>query len=354
VKASQANREARWQGMAMRRGLGARLLWTLSVAYGWLMDLRRRLYRLGWLASHKMPVPVLVVGNVVVGGAGKTPTAIVLVNHLKLRGWHPGVVSRGHGRSATGAMEVDFDTAAQASGDEPALIRRATQVPVFVSARRVDAARALLAAHPKTDVLVCDDGLQHLALQRDLDIVVFDDRGMGNGWLLPAGLLREPWPPGKFAHSTPMLVLRQFRQGQRPTPVPVPDLVRVFDAGRTLADHAINHSGQRVPLDALKGTPLVAVAGLARPDVFFAMLSARGLNLIRQVALPDHARSDEYLPWLADGQAAVICTEKDAVKLSGIDLPPGACVWSVALELEPDPAFFAAIDDHLQGLKAQG
>ena len=182
--------QARWQGIWRTRGPLAHLLWPVSILYGWLTALRRRLFAAGVLKTVRLPVPVIVVGNVVVGGAGKTPTVLALLQHLQQRGWQPGVVSRGHGRRGTGVLEVHPDTPATDSGDEPALIRRSAGVPVFVAARRSEAGQALLAAHPGVDLIVCDDGLQHLALGRDLSIAVFDDRSTGNGWLLPAGLLQ--------------------------------------------------------------------------------------------------------------------------------------------------------------------
>jgi hypothetical protein len=190
-----AGRQARWQASAQRRGLQAWLLRPIAWVYGWLMAIRSRFYAWGLLTSQRLPVPVIVVGNVVVGGAGKTPTVIALVQHLTARGWHPGVVSRGYGRSSEALLEVTAATPASESGDEPALIRRATGVPVFVARQRAAAARALLAAHPHVNVLLCDDGLQHLALHRDMAIAVFDERGSGNGWLLPQDCCASPGLP---------------------------------------------------------------------------------------------------------------------------------------------------------------
>ena len=178
----------------LQRGPLAWLLLPVSWIYGALWQLRGLAYRLDWLHSAHPGIPVMVVGNVVAGGAGKTPTTIALVQHLGRLGLQVGVVSRGHGRSSQGMCEVTDSSAAGIAGDEPLLIRRRTGVPVWVGASRLEAARALLQAHPDVRVLVCDDGLQHLALQRDLEICVMDERGPGNGWLLPAGPLREPWP----------------------------------------------------------------------------------------------------------------------------------------------------------------
>jgi len=354
LSATQARREARWQALAQERGGLARALWPVSVAYGALMALRRRLYAMGWLTTHRLPVPVIVVGNVVVGGAGKTPTVIALVQHLQARGWRPGVVSRGHGRDHAGPVQVERCTPPGVSGDEPALIHRSTGAPVFVATRRVDAAHALLEAHPQTDVLICDDGLQHLALGRDVSIVVFDDRGTGNGWLLPAGLLRDRWPPPHGGLGAPDIVLCQHRGDRQPTVVSLPQGSLAFNATRELSDEVIGAQGERLAMQALQGIPLTAVAGIARPAAFFDMLRARGLTLQSEVALPDHAKLADYAALLNAGPATLICTEKDAVKLFQLAIPPGSAVWSVPLAVDIEPAFFGAIDDRLSALKAKG
>jgi tetraacyldisaccharide 4'-kinase len=346
----QARREARWQALAQRRGFPARALWPISVVYGALMALRRWLYATGWLTVHRLPVPVIVVGNVVVGGAGKTPTVIALVQHLQARGWYPGVVSRGHGGTHGRPTRVEADTPPSLSGDEPALIHRSTGAPVFVATRRVDAARALLDAYPQTNVLICDDGLQHLALARDVSIVVFDDRGMGNGWLLPAGLLRDQWPPFRGALGSPDFVLRQHRDDRPPTTVPLPQGVPGFNATRHLSHELVNALGERLPMQALQGIPLTAVAGIARPTAFFDMLRARGLTLRNEVALPDHAEPAVYAALLAAGPTTLICTEKDAVKLFQHAVPPGSAMWSAPLRVDIEPAFFEAIERRLSAL----
>jgi tetraacyldisaccharide 4'-kinase len=342
-----AERQARWQALAQRRGLGARLLWPLSRVYGVLMDLRRALYAAGFFSSQRVPVPVIVVGNVVVGGAGKTPTVVALVLQLRLAGWRPGVISRGYGRSATDTLSVTASTPPELSGDEPALIHRATGVPVFVARQRIEAARALLVAHPDVNLLICDDGLQHLALARDLNVTVFDERGVGNGWLLPAGLLREAWPGSAGTDTIPRLVLRHHREGGPPPRVGAPPGVAAFNAVRRLANHAVNAQGQRIELAALIGQPLTAVAGIARPQAFFQMLRSRGLTVAREVALPDHAGPPAYEALAVAGDT-VVCTEKDAVKLFSLiraadpgEPPP--MVWAVPLELSPEPGFFDAV-----------
>lgn len=349
--AGATRRQAGWLQAAQHRGLLSGLLWPVSMVYRGLMAIRRRLYALGVLQVHRLDVPVIVVGNVVVGGAGKTPCTIALVNHLSAQGWRPGVVSRGHGRQSVGVTAVHAESSATEVGDEPLLMHRRTGVPVCVASRRADAARALLAAHPHVNVLVCDDGLQHLALGRDLAIVVFDDRGVGNGWTLPAGLLREPWPPLPDSPFRPDMVLRQRREGGPGSTVDTGDMP-AFDAVRRLAPDAIGPQGQRMPLAQLQGQPVTAVAGIARPQVFFDMLRDRGLAPAQEVPLPDHADPTSYADVLRGAGHALVCTEKDAVKLFPLIPSDGSRqAWAVPLELQPDPAFFAAVDAHLAVLK---
>ncbi|OUM01081.1 tetraacyldisaccharide 4'-kinase [Variovorax sp. JS1663] len=308
------------------RGALVRLLWPLSLVFGALAAVRRTLYRLQILKAERIGVPVIVVGNVIAGGSGKTPVVMAVVRHLQARGLQTGVVSRGYGRITDDCREVDEDSDPCDVGDEPALIRRATGAPVFVARRRAQAARALLAHHPDTCCIVSDDGLQHLALARDIEICVFDDRGTGNGWLLPAGPLRESWP------RRCDLVLHT---GARPA-------FAGFSARRSLAGHALRQDGTPVPLADLAGRSLVAVAAIAKPEAFFQMLRERGLVPQQCIALPDH---DDFADWRAppgDGYA-LLCTEKDALKLWR--RAPDAL--AVPLLFEPEPAFFRALDAKL-------
>jgi len=326
---------AQWLQQAwLRRGVSACLLWPAAQVYALMTAFRRFLYRSGFFRSARVRVPVLVVGNVVAGGAGKTPTVIALVQHLQARGIHVGVISRGYGRTGHACQPVLPGTPIEQSGDEPALIARATGAPVFVAPSRADAAYALLAGHPTVQVIVSDDGLQHYALHRDIEIAVFDERGVGNGWLLPAGPLRESWP---------QRLQRGCRAGGRGV-----DLVlhtgehavfEGFTSTRALADNARRADGSRVALASLVGQRLLALAGIAKPEAFFAMLRARGLTLAETRALPDHYTFDSY-PRPADKGYTMICTEKDAVKL----FPRQPDVLAAPLEFSPEPAFFLALD----------
>ncbi len=329
----------------------SRLLWPLSQLYRLLFALRGLLYRRGVFKSFSLPVPVLVVGNVVAGGGGKTPTVMAVMAHLRARGLHVGLVSRGYGRRQQGessahttpaVLEVTATSTAQDVGDEPLLIFKrfmpvagvdnAQAAPVFVADRRVDAAHALLAAHPGVQVVVCDDGLQHLALARDVEVVVFGDAGLGNGWPLPAGPLREPWPRrADIVLNTGAAVVVDGAA--------VEVGVRGLRAQRSLANYALRANGTQVPLQMLHDTPLVAVAGIARPQAFFNMLRAQRLTLSQTVALPDHYNFDSWLRSQYAGQQ-LICTEKDAMKLWQHE--PTAL--AVPLVLTPEPAFFAALD----------
>lgn len=324
-----------WQA----RGGLAVLLWPLSLIHGVLVALRRASYQLGGQRPQPVGRPVLVVGNRIAGGAGKTPTVVALLQHLRSQGWQPGVVSRGHGRAGDGVRLVAADTAAGEVGDEPLLVHRRAGVPVAVGRDRVAAGRALLAAHPELDLIVADDGLQHLRLARDVEVVVFDARGAGNGWLLPAGPLREPLdapPAGR------QLVL--YNADAPSTPLPGFVAQRVLAGAVDLAGWWRGEPAQPGALQALRGRPLLACAGIAQPQRFFAQLQGEGLSF-DTLALPDHHAYAE-LPWPAT-VTDVVVTEKDAVKLAPERVArerPDTRVWVAPLDFRPEPAFFAALD----------
>ena len=166
------------------------LLWPLSwLTWAWIR-LNDGLYQIGWRKATRLHVPVLVVGNVWAGGTGKTPVVISLVEHLKSQGWQVGVIARAYGREDESVREVHDPSPAVTVGDEPLLVRRKCQVPVFVGRQRAHAAQALLKAYPQTQCLISDDGMQHRALWHDIAVCVFDARGLGSGWLLPAQIGR--------------------------------------------------------------------------------------------------------------------------------------------------------------------
>lgn len=326
------------------RGLLAWLLWPISLLYGLAVGVRRWQFRQGIEETSRLPVRLIVVGNVVAGGAGKTPVVMALVKHLQARGWQTGVVSRGYGRSTSDCREVLAISTAQDAGDEPLLIQRATNAPVFVAKKRVEAAQALLEKYPETQVIVSDDGLQHYALQRDLEICVFDDRGIGNGFLLPAGPLREPWP----REATQSRTTLAYPSGDLlwpPTPTLLlhtgshPAFSGGFRATRALATHAVRSDGSTLPLAELRGQALAAVAGIANPAQFFAMLRDQGLTLAHTKVLPDHYYFNSFIfKW--DVGYSLICTEKDAVKLWRTH--PHAL--AVPLVVTLDAAFLGMVD----------
>ena len=321
----------RLQRAWLARGALAWVLLPLAGLYGALVALRDLAFRAGWRRIDRLPVPVIVVGNLIAGGAGKTPTCLALVELLRQRGWTPGIVSRGYGRHAGDAIVlVTPDTPASACGDEPLLMQRRSGAPVAVGRRRAQAGRALLAAHPAVDVIVCDDGLQHRQLARDAQVIVFDERGAGNGWLLPAGPLREPMPSALPARSVLLY--------NAPAPsTPLPGHVVQRRLGRFTPLQAWL-DGLKLDPDAgadLRGRHLVAAAGLAHPQRFFSMLRDASLD-IDELPLPDH-HDFATLPWPSD-TADVVVTEKDAVKLDPARL--GATrVWVATLDFQLPPAF---------------
>jgi tetraacyldisaccharide 4'-kinase len=332
----------RLQGEWLTGGPLSAALLPLSWLYRALLALRALAYRVGLKHSEALPVPVIVVGNWIVGGAGKTPTTLALLELLKARGLRAGVVSRGYGREGDGVHLVTSASTAIQAGDEPLLIHLRGRVPVAVGRDRVAAARALLAAHPDLDLLVSDDGLQHWRLPRQLSLLVFDERGLGNGRLLPAGPLRQP--PTRALEADQLVV---YNAASATTPLPG------FVAERRLAGAvplAGWWAGDKASMDvllALRGRPgLVACAGLARPQRFFDMLAGLGLDFSPR-PLPDHADFG-ILPWGADA-AGILLTEKDAVKLppERVDALP---VWVVALDFSPGAAFEAALDVQLNKL----
>lgn len=322
--------ERAWLG----RGPLAVALLPLAWSFGALTALRKQFYQRGWWREQRLPVPTIVVGNLIVGGAGKTPTVMAVIALLRQHGFTPGIVSRGYGRDDDATLEVQAHTRAAACGDEPLLMQRRTGAPVFVGRDRVAAARALLRAHPAVDIVVSDDGLQHLNLARDVQVLVFDERGAGNGWLLPAGPLREALPSVVPARS---LVL--YNAPVASTPLPGSLAARSLAGLVALSSWHAGEYASMARLESLRGKPFVAAAGVARPNRFFDMLREHGLA-VTPLPLPDHF-DFATLPWPAD-TPDVVLTEKDAVKLD-----PGRIgttrVWVAALDFALPPAFESAL-----------
>jgi len=316
------------------RGPLAVALLPLSALFALLARLRRRLYRIGALRQERVPVPVIVVGNLIVGGAGKTPTVMAVVSLLRRHGFTPGVISRGYGRAHDAVVDVEPTTPVAHCGDEPLLLRLRLGVPVTVARDRVAAARELLRGHPQVDILVSDDGLQHLRLARDAQVLVFDERGAGNGWLLPAGPLREP-----LGARMPAASVVLYNAATPSTPWPGTLARRSLAGVLPLSDWRAGMPASRAALTQLAGRPVVAAAGVARPQRFFDLLRAAGLD-VETLPLPDH-HDFAALPWPAD-TADVVVTEKDAVKLDSRRI--GATrVWVAPLDFDIDATFEAAL-----------
>jgi tetraacyldisaccharide 4'-kinase len=317
----------------------AQLLRPLAWCHAGATALRRAAYRSGWLRALHASVKVVVVGNLVAGGAGKTPTVIALVHALRRAGWTPGVISGGHGRDGSDTMEVTHHSSARQAGDEPLLICLRTGAPTWVARRRIDAARALCAAHQEVDVLLADDGLQHLQLARDAQVIVFDERGIGNGLQLPAGPLRQPQ-----ARRVPPHTHVLYNAPRASTPWPGAIAPRALGGAVLLQDWCAGVPATLAALHALRDRPLLAAAGMAAPQRFFQMLREAGLRF-DALPLPDHFPFDS-MPWPAD-VADVLVTEKDAVKL--IHLPVGDTrIWVVTLDFQLPEEFIAALLHNLR------
>ena len=313
------------------------VLLPLAALYGIVVTLRRWLYRAGVFRVHRLPVPVVVIGNLTVGGGGKTPTVRALANALAIHGHRPGIVSRGYGGNAQSSRAVSRDDDPAVVGDEPLILATAGH-PVFIGRDRVAAARALLGAHPDCTVLLADDGLQHYALGRTVDVALVDStRQFGNGFLLPSGPLREP--AGRLADMDAVVSLLPFdapfppaASGGRNTAVTLVPL-----AFRNVADYALTAGPERFRQGPDAGA-VHAVAGTANPQRFFASLKALGIGAVEH-PFPDHHRFRAADLDFA-GATAILMTEKDAVKCREI---ADARSWYLPVEARLDPAFIARV-----------
>ena len=331
-----------------RRRLAIALLPLLPVSWLFRMIvwLRNRLYRYGVLRWYQLPVPVIVIGNLTVGGSGKTPLVLWLVESLRAQGWQPGVISRGYGGVADGVHPVLLDSASSFVGDEPLLLARRSGVPVFIGRDRVAAAQALRAAHPECNVIISDDGLQHYRLQRSVEIAVFDGRGAGNGQLLPAGPLRESLQRLSTATAVVWNVVPE-----------TPDKTQRAIIEATLPQFEMRLSGQyfvslsdaqRCCLASdLRGKRLYAMAGIGNPSRFFAQLEAMGLEFEAHPFPDHHIYGAADLAFALDG--VLLMTEKDAVKCAALTTHE-AWVLPVTARIDRAPGGKSLLDTILEKL----
>ena len=305
-----------------RRGAIAWLLWPASLLFGLLVLVRRILFLVRILKSEHPGIPVIVVGNITVGGTGKTPLVIWIAEFLSKNGWTPGVISRGYGGNVQAPRAVTLSADPAEVGDEPILISRRAGCPVWVGPDRVQVAAMLRRAQPEVDVLISDDGLQHYRLRRDIEIAMAGS--MGNGFLLPAGPLREP----RFRLKT------------------VDKVVPLHLQGDTL--HRMADSRERQPLKFFAGQKAHAVAGIGDPDRFFRHLGEAGVKVVPH-PFPDHhpfAPEDIDEATASHPDLPVLMTEKDAVKLRSA---PRSNWWVLPVTAQLDPAFGAWLLGRLDG-----
>jgi tetraacyldisaccharide 4'-kinase len=305
------------------------LLYPLSLVFRLVVAVRRLLFDLGALPSVRLPIPVVVVGNLTVGGTGKTPLILALVERLRRSGRRPGILSRGYGGSSAAPRAVRAGDDPGQVGDEPLLLAERSACPVWVGADRPAAGSALCAADPSCDIILCDDGLQHYRLRRDFEIAVEDERGLGNGLLLPAGPLREP--ADRRVDAT---------VANADAPRPGALAMRLVPAGL----YRVGDPKARVMQSELTGKRLHAVAGIGDPARFFTSLSRMGL-VFSAHAFPDHHAFRAADLDFADCDF-VLMTEKDAVKCRRFARRD---LIAVRVDAEVDPALVELILERIHG-----
>ncbi len=297
------------------------MLLPLSWLFSLLVKFRRALYLRGIFKSERLPVPVIVIGNITVGGSGKSPLVVWLARHLKQLGYRPGIVARGYGGNAKHwPQQVRKDSDPRSVGDEPVMIARLSGCPMSVGPKRAVAARALL-QHHDCNIIISDDGLQHYALARDIEIAVVDGyRRHGNGFSIPAGPLREP--VSRLDEVSLIIAKGKARHGEHLMTYQLGDALSVKD-GRTMRQ-----------LSDFEVRTVHAVAGIGNPDDFFTMLRRSGLKIIEH-AFPDHYRFRREDIEFNDGKP-VLMTQKDAVKCESF---AGSRDWFVPIEAELKESF---------------
>jgi len=318
------------------RGAIAWLLWPAGLLFGVVIAVRRFLYKIRIFSSIHPGIPVIVVGNLTAGGSGKTPLVLRIAEILKEHGWKPGIVSRGYGGSAQQPRAATIAADPAEVGDEPILLARRSGCPVWVAPERIAACRALRAENPECNVIVTDDGLQHYALRRDIEICVVDGRGFGNGFLQPAGPLREP---RSRLRSVDAVVTQGAPDAQGYKMVLEGDkLVRFTDARDVRP--AKSFAGQRVH----------AVAGVGDPKRFFLQLARFGIKVVPHPFADHHRlRAEDFAFGDSD---PVVMTEKDAVKCKRIVAGLQVQFWVFPVSASLDPAFERWLLEKLGGSKA--
>ncbi|TAJ76629.1 MAG: tetraacyldisaccharide 4'-kinase [Gallionellaceae bacterium] len=310
------------------------LLWPVSLLFGLLASLRRTLYRSGILRSFKLPVPVIIVGNISVGGTGKTPFTLWLAQRLLDEGWHPAIISRGYRKARQSSYTpraVTIADSPDAVGDEPLLMAQRGLCPVWTGRDRPATAQALLLAHPECDVILSDDGLQHYRLQRDIEIALVDGkRRFGNGLLLPAGPLRESVAR---LHTVDFVVIN----GGTPTGTEY-----AMQLNGALFYNLLNPS-TTLPAAAFADQRLHAIAGIGHPQRYFAHLAHLGLS-VQKHAFPDHHRYSAADIAFGDADA-VLMTEKDAVKCAAFATEK---CWVLRVDAQVNPALAQLIIEKIK------
>jgi tetraacyldisaccharide 4'-kinase len=322
----------RWlQQQWYRIGLWHLLLIPLSWLFGLLAAVRRGLYRIRLLSSSSLDVPVIVVGNISVGGTGKTPLVIWLTEHLKQHGYSPGIISRGYGGSADGVLQVHKGSDPAMAGDEPVLLAKRSQCPVWVGRDRIRTAQALLETHPQCDIIVSDDGLQHYRLRRDFEIAVIDGkRGFGNGYLLPAGPLREG--PQRLNTVDAVVVNGDGMYADAYT-------MQL----KTGAFHNLQRPEKMASTTDFSSRSICAVAGIGNPARFFQYLHDLGLQFEERIFADHHAFQAADLQSIAAD--VILMTEKDAVKCTAFAQPDW---WYLPVTAAVDQGLIASILQRLR------
>jgi tetraacyldisaccharide 4'-kinase len=301
------------------------LLFPASLLFRAVVAARRAAYQTGIFRRERVRVPVIIVGNLTVGGAGKTPLTLWLAEFLVRHGHRPGIVSRGHGGTIKGPYAVTLHDDPSHVGDEPVLLARRSGCPVWIGRDRVAAARGLLVANPACDTLLSDDGLQHYRLQRDVELVVLDgERGLGNGWMLPAGPLREP--PSRMRTADAVVV----NGGHRANDVHEHTFAMRVE-GATF--HNLRDPQRVVGPEHFRGRAVHVVAGIGHPPRFFAHLRSLGIEFEAHAFEDHHAFTPRDIAYA--GADAILMTEKDAVKCAAF--ASDKC-WALRVDAVPDPA----------------